>query len=158
MNSNNDSNAHKLYFLSSSENTKNILVTQPLLGIKNYHSWSRAMVLALMQRRRLALWMGRFQCQILIHLCMKIGRVVIPWFFPCWSILCTYMFLAAACTMKQQGRCGLSWRICFHRAMDLRSIICKGKFLISVKIRWLWQSMSLNWSICGINCWTMNHF
>ena len=33
------------YFLSSSESPGSNLVTQPLLGTKNYHSWSRAMVL-----------------------------------------------------------------------------------------------------------------
>ena len=51
LNSNNDSNAHRPYFLSSSENSGNILVTQPLLRMKNYHSWSKAMVLALTAKK-----------------------------------------------------------------------------------------------------------
>ena len=41
------------YFLSSNENPGNILVTQPLLGMKNYQSWSRAMVLALTAKKKM---------------------------------------------------------------------------------------------------------
>ena len=37
-NSNSESNAPNPYFLSSNENPGNILVIQPLLGMRNYHS------------------------------------------------------------------------------------------------------------------------
>ena len=41
------------YFLNSNENPGNILVTQPLLGMRNYQSWSRAMVLALTAKKKI---------------------------------------------------------------------------------------------------------
>ena len=41
------------YFLNSSENPGNILVTQPLLGMRNYQSWSRAMVRALTAKKKI---------------------------------------------------------------------------------------------------------
>ena len=42
--SNTKTNSPNQFFLSASENLGNILVTQPLLGMKNYQSWSRAML------------------------------------------------------------------------------------------------------------------
>ena len=69
------------YFLSSSENPGNILVTQPLLGMKNYQSWSRTMILALIAKKKIVLKMVRSQNHIWICLCMKIGRTVIQWCF-----------------------------------------------------------------------------
>ena len=50
-NSNTQTNSPNPFLLSASENAGNILVTQPLLGMKNYQSWSRAMVLALSQEK-----------------------------------------------------------------------------------------------------------
>ena len=47
------------YFLSSSENPGNILVTQPLLGIRNYQSWSRAMILALTAKKKIGFVNGK---------------------------------------------------------------------------------------------------
>ncbi|XP_075655657.1 uncharacterized protein LOC142625816 [Castanea sativa] len=47
------------YFLSSSENPRNILVTQPLLGMKNYQSWSRAMILALTAKKKIGFVNGK---------------------------------------------------------------------------------------------------
>ena len=47
--SNVETNLPNPYFLSSNEYPGNILVTQPLLGMKNYQSWSRAMDLGLGQ-------------------------------------------------------------------------------------------------------------
>ena len=47
------------YFLNSSENLGNILVTQPLLGMKNYHSWSRAMILALTTKKKIGFVNGK---------------------------------------------------------------------------------------------------
>ena len=41
------------YFLSSSENPGNILVTQPLLGMRNYQSWSMAMILAFTAKKKI---------------------------------------------------------------------------------------------------------
>ena len=47
------------YFLNSSENPGNILVTQPLLGMRNYQSWSRAMVLALTAKKKIGFVNGK---------------------------------------------------------------------------------------------------
>ena len=47
------------YFLSSSENPGNILVTQPLLGMRNYQSWSRAMILALTAKKKIGFVNGK---------------------------------------------------------------------------------------------------
>ena len=41
------------FFLSSSESPGTVLATQPLLGTKNYHPWSRAMVLALTAKKKI---------------------------------------------------------------------------------------------------------
>ena len=62
LNSSNDSatpNPPNPYFLSSSENPSNILVTQPLLGMKNYQSWSRAMILALTAKKKIGFVNGK---------------------------------------------------------------------------------------------------
>ena len=56
-----NSNAPNLYFLSSSENPGNILITQPLLGMRNYQSWSRAMVLALTTKKKIGFINGKIQ-------------------------------------------------------------------------------------------------
>ncbi|XP_075636645.1 uncharacterized protein LOC142608871 [Castanea sativa] len=58
-NSNSESNAPNPYFLSSNENPGNIFVTQPLLGMRNYHSWSRAMVLALTTKKKIGFINGK---------------------------------------------------------------------------------------------------
>ena len=50
--SNTQTNSPNPFLLSASENPGNILVTQPLLGMKNYQSWSRAMVLALISQEK----------------------------------------------------------------------------------------------------------
>ena len=50
-NSNTQTNSPNPFLLSASENPGKILVTQPLWGMKNYQSWSRAMVLALSQEK-----------------------------------------------------------------------------------------------------------
>ena len=47
------------YFLSSSENPGSILVTQPLLGLKNYHSWAGVMVLALTAKKKIGFVNGK---------------------------------------------------------------------------------------------------
>ena len=47
------------YFLNSSENLGNILVTQPLLGMRNYQSWSRALVLALTTKKKIGFVNGK---------------------------------------------------------------------------------------------------
>ena len=47
------------YFLSSSENPGNILVTQPLLGMRNYQSWSTAMILALTAKKKIGFVNGK---------------------------------------------------------------------------------------------------
>ena len=47
------------YFLSSSENPGSILVTQPLLGMRNYQSWSRAMILALTAKKKIGFVNGK---------------------------------------------------------------------------------------------------
>ena len=44
------------YFLSSSENPG---VTQPLLGMRNYQSWSRAMILALTAKKKIGFFNGK---------------------------------------------------------------------------------------------------
>ncbi|XP_030970027.1 uncharacterized protein LOC115990329 [Quercus lobata] len=62
LNSSNDfatPNPPNPYFLSSSENPSNILVTQPLLGMKNYQSWSRAMILALTAKKKIGFINGK---------------------------------------------------------------------------------------------------
>ena len=58
-NSNGNSNAPNLYFLNSNENPGNILVAQPLLGMRNYQSWSRAMVLALTAKKKIGFINGK---------------------------------------------------------------------------------------------------
>ena len=60
-NSNGNSNAPNPYFLSSNENLGNILVTQPLLGMRNYQSWSRAMILALTAKKKIGFINGKIQ-------------------------------------------------------------------------------------------------
>ena len=50
---NNESIPKNPYFLSASENPGSVLVTQPLLGMRNYHSWSRAMILALTAKKKI---------------------------------------------------------------------------------------------------------
>ncbi|XP_075665392.1 uncharacterized protein LOC142635061 [Castanea sativa] len=47
------------YFLNSSANPGSILVTQPLLGMKNYKSWSRAIVLALTVKKKIGFVNGK---------------------------------------------------------------------------------------------------
>ena len=56
---NNESIPKNPYFLSASENPGSILVTQPLLGMRNYHSWSRAMILALTAKKKIGFINGR---------------------------------------------------------------------------------------------------
>ena len=58
-NSNSESNAPNPYFLSSNENPGNILVIQPLLGMRNYHSWSRAIVLSLIAKKKIGFVNGK---------------------------------------------------------------------------------------------------
>ena len=62
LNSNNDSttpNPPNPYFLNSSENPGNILVTQPLLGMKNYQSWSKEMILTLTAKKKIGFVNGK---------------------------------------------------------------------------------------------------
>ena len=59
LNLSNDSTTPNPYFLSSSENPGNILVNQPFLGMKNYHTWSRAMVLALTAKKKIGFVNGK---------------------------------------------------------------------------------------------------
>ena len=56
---NNESIPKNPYFLSASENPGSVLVTQPLLGMRNYHSWSRAMILALTAKKKIGFINGR---------------------------------------------------------------------------------------------------
>ncbi|XP_065631528.1 uncharacterized protein LOC136068320 [Quercus suber] len=58
-NSNSASVTPNPYFYNSSENPGNVLVTQPLLGLKNYQSWSRAMVLALTAKKKIGFVNGK---------------------------------------------------------------------------------------------------
>ena len=55
----NSSNLPNPYFLNSNENPGNILVTQPLLGMKNYHPWSRAIILALTAKKKIGFINGK---------------------------------------------------------------------------------------------------
>ncbi|XP_050258405.1 uncharacterized protein LOC126703484 [Quercus robur] len=57
--SNTEINSPNRFFLSASENPGNILVTQPLLGMRNYQSWSRAMVLALTAKKKIGFVNGK---------------------------------------------------------------------------------------------------
>ena len=57
--SNNNPIPSNPYFLNSSENPGSILVTQPLLGLKNYHSWARVMVLALIAKKKIGFVNGK---------------------------------------------------------------------------------------------------
>ena len=84
LNPSNDSttpNPPNPYFLSLSENPGNILVTQPLLGMKNYQSWSRAMILALTVKKKIDFVNGKISKLDLDLPLMKIGRVVTLWCF-----------------------------------------------------------------------------
>ena len=56
---NNESIPKNPYFLNASENPGSILVTQPLLGMRNYHSSSRAMILALTAKKKIGFINGR---------------------------------------------------------------------------------------------------
>ena len=55
----NSSNLPNPYFLNPNENLGSILVTQPLLEMKNYHSWSRAMILALTAKKKIGFINGK---------------------------------------------------------------------------------------------------
>ena len=55
----NSSNLLNPYFLNLNENPGNILVTKPLLGMKNYHSWFRAMILALIAKKKIGFINGK---------------------------------------------------------------------------------------------------
>ena len=57
--SNTETNSPNKFFLSANENLGNILVTQPLLGMRNYQSWSRAMVLALTAKKKIGFANGK---------------------------------------------------------------------------------------------------
>ena len=57
--SNNESNAPNPYFFNSDKNPGNILVTQPLLGMRNYHFQLRAMVLALTTKKKIGFANGK---------------------------------------------------------------------------------------------------
>ncbi|XP_075649850.1 uncharacterized protein LOC142620354 [Castanea sativa] len=57
--SNTKSHSPNQFFLSASDNPGNILVTQPLLGMNNYQSWSRAMVLALTAKKKIGFVNGK---------------------------------------------------------------------------------------------------
>ena len=57
--SNNNPIPSNPYFLNCSENPGSILVTQPLLGLKNYHSWARIMVLALTAKKKIGFVNGK---------------------------------------------------------------------------------------------------
>ena len=57
--SNTETNSPNRFFLSASENPGNILVTQPLLGMRNYQSWSKAMVLALTAKKKIGFMNGK---------------------------------------------------------------------------------------------------
>uniref|UniRef100_A0A7N2MV26 Retrotransposon Copia-like N-terminal domain-containing protein n=1 Tax=Quercus lobata TaxID=97700 RepID=A0A7N2MV26_QUELO len=59
--SNTQTNSPNPFLLSASENPGNILVTQPLLGMKNYQSWSRAMVLALTAKKKIGFVNGKIE-------------------------------------------------------------------------------------------------
>ncbi|XP_023885950.1 uncharacterized protein LOC111998064 [Quercus suber] len=54
-----ESNGPNPYFFNSNENPSNILVTQPLLGMRNYHSWSQVMVLALTAKKKISFVNGK---------------------------------------------------------------------------------------------------
>ena len=58
-NSNIESNSPNPFLLSASENPGNILVAQPLLGMKNYQSWSRAIVLTLTAKKKIGFVNGK---------------------------------------------------------------------------------------------------
>nr|XP_023919946.1 uncharacterized protein LOC112031483 [Quercus suber] len=60
-NSNTQTNSSNPFLLSASENPGNILVTQPLLGMKNYQSWSRDMVLALTAKKKIGFVNGKIE-------------------------------------------------------------------------------------------------
>ena len=55
----NSSNLPNPYFLNPNENLGSILVTQPLHEMKNYHSWSRAMILALTAKKKIGFINGK---------------------------------------------------------------------------------------------------
>ena len=59
LNYNTESIPSNPFFLSSRENPGNILVTQLLLGMQNYHSWSRAMFCALTTKKKIGFVNGK---------------------------------------------------------------------------------------------------
>ena len=59
--SNTQTNSPNPFLLNASENPGNILVTQPLLGMKNYQSWSKAMVLALTAKKKIGFVNGKIE-------------------------------------------------------------------------------------------------
>lgn len=67
----NSSNLPNPYFLNLNENPGNI--TQPLLGMKNYHSWSTAMILALVAKKTICFINGKITEPDPNLLSMKIG-------------------------------------------------------------------------------------
>jgi len=107
-NSNSKSNAPNPYFLSSNENPGNILVTQPLLGMRNYHSWSRAMVLALTTKKKIGFVNGKISIpkvdSPLYEDWQSCNTMVLSWLINSMHIDVSN----TSCTMKQLRRCGLN--------------------------------------------------
>ena len=82
-NSNTQTNSPNPFLLSASENLGNILVIQPLLGMKNYQSWSRAMVLALTAKKKIGFVNGKIEKpkidSLLYENCESCNTMVLSW-------------------------------------------------------------------------------
>ena len=138
LNSNNDSttpNPLNPYFLNSSENSGNILVTQPLLGMKNYQSWSRAMILALIVKKKIGFVNGKISKPDLDSPLYEDWESCNTMVFS-WMINSMHVDVSSSIiTVKQLGRCGLNCKIFFDKAIVPRFTIYREKFLIFLKIK-----------------------
>ena len=134
-NSNIESNSPNPFLLSASKNPGNILVAQPLLGMKNYQSWSRAIVLTLTAKKKIGFVNGKISMpeidSPLYEDWESCNTMVLSWLINSNML----MFPATSCIVKLQERCGLNCRISFLRTMVQRFTIYKERFHIYPRIK-----------------------
>ena len=125
--SNSESNALNPYFLNSDENPGNILVTQPLLGMRNYHSWLRAMVLTLTTKKKIGFVNGKISMP-------KVDSPLYEDWESCntmvlsWLINSMHVDVSSNIMYYETAReMWLELKHLFSQEMDIKSITCRGK-------------------------------
>ena len=128
----NYSNLPNPYFLNPNENPSNILVTQPLLGMKNYHSWSRAMILALTAKKKIGFINGKItepNPESPLHEdWLSYNTMVIS-----WMINSMHVYVFSSIMYCQNAReIWLELQKLFSQGSGPKSTIFRRKFLISL--------------------------